>query len=190
MSDLLPPNASSGERALSLATERHAALPVPLRSLWDADTCPANLLAWLAWAFTVDEWDSNWSTAQKRAVIKASIQVHRFKGTIGAVRDALAAMSYGPRVQEWFNQAPEGDPYTFRVLLEVGQIGIPQADLVTLSTTIENTKNLRSHTERIDLSLTAAAGPVVAAAGLLGTEIVLSNYVPPKTVVNETTLVF
>lgn len=30
--------------------------PVSIRELWNPDTCPANLLPWLAWSFSVDRW--------------------------------------------------------------------------------------------------------------------------------------
>ena len=46
---LLPPNASALERKLEQATLRLGTLPVPLRELWNPDTCPAHLLPWLAW---------------------------------------------------------------------------------------------------------------------------------------------
>ena len=52
---LLPHNASPQERAIEAATARLADVPVPLRDLWNPETCPAELLPWLAWAFGVDE---------------------------------------------------------------------------------------------------------------------------------------
>lgn len=173
MSDLLPPNATGAERALSLAIERHAALAAPLRDVWDADTCPAHLLAWLAWALTVDEWDGGWTDAQKRAVIKASLNVHRFKGTIGAVREALGALASTVRVQEWFNQIPEGDAYTFKVLLTADQVGISQQSINSLYAVIERTKNLRSHLSEVQIIATTQAGPTVACCASVGSEIVV-----------------
>src|SRR5688500_13103717 len=109
MSDLLPINATPAERAMEGATSRLTDVPVPPRSMWDADTCPAALLPWLAWAFSVDEWDSSWSEAQKRASIRGSVEIHQHKGTIGAVRDAVAALGVPAQVQEWFNLSPAGD---------------------------------------------------------------------------------
>lgn len=92
---LLPGNASAGERALEQATARVGAVPVPVGDLWDPDTCPVPLLGWLAWAMSVDDWDPNWSPDAKRAVIQASYDVHRRKGTPGAVKEALRAAGYG-----------------------------------------------------------------------------------------------
>lgn len=185
MSDLLPPNATGAERALSLAIERHAAMPAPLRDVWDADTCPEHLLAWLAWALTVDEWDGSWSEEQKRAVIKASINVHRIKGTIGAVSQALSALVYTARVQEWFNQIPFGEPYTFRALIEVRQSGVVQGAMQSLPRLIQQTKNLRSHLDAIALSVTTSCESSLAAVVGVGSEIVLSNYVGPPMAVTE-----
>lgn len=192
MSDthLLPANASDGERAVSLAIERHADLPVPVRDVWNPATCPANLLAWLAWAYSVDEWDSNWSEAQKRQIIQASLDVHRHKGTIGAVKEALAALFYDARIQEWFNQLPEGNPYTFKVLLGTDQVGISQQAVQALFSVIERTKNLRSHLDEVRIIAKTTAGPQVAAVTGLGSDIRVTNYVWATVVFNETTICF
>ena len=44
---------------------------------------------WLAWALSVDTWDSNWSTEVKRAFIAESLAVHRQKCTLAAIRRVL-----------------------------------------------------------------------------------------------------
>ncbi|MCA0905133.1 phage tail protein I [Ruegeria marisrubri] len=98
MSDLptiLPPNAQAIERDLEQLSSRHKGFADPLKRLWKPQTCPENILPWLAWAFSVDKWDANWSEDAKRAAIAASVEVHRRKGTIGAVKRALAAAGYG-----------------------------------------------------------------------------------------------
>lgn len=187
MSDLLPPSATAAERALSNAIERQGNVPVLVREMWSPDTCPSSLLAWLAWAFSVDEWDPAWTDEQKRSVIKRSVEVHRYKGTIGAVQEALGALFVGARVQEWFNQLPAGDPYTFRILLEVDQAGVEQAAYASLFRVIERTKNLRSHLDEVELIVKSQAGPYVAACANMGSEIVLT-YEPAKIVCNETTI--
>lgn len=93
---LAPPNSTSPERALFGAVEEaFDAIEVPIARLWDADSCPAELLAYLAWALSVDEWDPDWPEETRRDVIRASANVHRHKGTLGAIRDAVAAAGYG-----------------------------------------------------------------------------------------------
>jgi len=111
---LLPPTATRLEHALERAMSmRISAIPVPIRTLNNPDTCPAHLLGWLAWANSVDVWDEAWPEAHKRAAIKASFFVHAHKGTIGAVRRALEALGIGLEIREWFET---GDPRgTFRI---------------------------------------------------------------------------
>jgi phage tail P2-like protein len=95
MNSLLPPNATPQETAIEAATARIAEVPVPNAALWNPATCPAALLPWLAWALSVDDWDGTWPEERQRAVISASVAVHRRKGTRGAVVAALAAAGYG-----------------------------------------------------------------------------------------------
>lgn len=92
---LLPANATPLERALGTAIARLSDMPVPLSDLWRPETCPEAHLPWLAWALSVDDWDSAWPVAVKRDVIAASVDIHRHKGTLGAVRRVLAVMGYG-----------------------------------------------------------------------------------------------
>lgn len=96
MSDtLLPHNATAAELAFEAVMREAFLLPVPLREIWNPETCPAALLPWLAGAFSVDAWDPGWSEDAKRAVISDSVMVHRRKGTVGAMRQALEASGYG-----------------------------------------------------------------------------------------------
>lgn len=90
MSDahLLPPNATPLERAMAKAGRlRHT--PEVIRTLWSPWDCPLPMLPWLAWAWSVDEWDLAWTEAQQRAMVAASMRLHQKKGTTWAVREAL-----------------------------------------------------------------------------------------------------
>lgn len=146
-------------------------VPVRVREVWNADTCPSNLLPWLAWAVSVDTWDSNWTDAQKRGAIRNSVGVHRYKGTIGAVKDAMAGLGYGVQIQEWFNQIPEGEPYTFAILLDSEQQGIAEADLQRLFALIESAKNLRSHLSEVQLQATSRCAVYVPSIAVMGHDI-------------------
>lgn len=92
---LLPPNATALERALASVIARISDVPVPIGDLWNPARCPAPLLPWLAWALSVDEWDNSWTEEVQRAVIAASVEIHRHKGTIWAMRHALVVAGYG-----------------------------------------------------------------------------------------------
>lgn len=90
---LLPPSSTPLERAIDqAAAARLAALPSVVASLWNADTCPAALLPYLAWAMSVDEWNDGWGVEKKRAVIKESRTIHQHKGTLSAIKRALTAI--------------------------------------------------------------------------------------------------
>ena len=92
---LLPATCTAAEYAMEQSTARLAAMGAPIRPLWNPDTCPAALLPWLAWALGVDEWDANWTEEAKRATIRASVEVHRHKGTVASIRKALTNAGYG-----------------------------------------------------------------------------------------------
>lgn len=183
MNSLLPPNSTTQERAIEGASARMADVPAHLRKLWNPDTCPENLLAWLAWAFSV-EFGTDWSEAQKRNAIKQSIVVRRHMGTVGAIRKTLNGLFSDVEVQEWFNQVPAGDPYTFRVLLEADQTGISLESIADAIPFINRAKNVRSHLNEIGVRVKTRCRPMVSATTVIGTDITLS-YLPPALVCSE-----
>jgi len=175
MSELLPPSSTPLERALADTVAKVSTLPTPARDLWNPDTCPVELLPWLAWAFSLDDWDVTWTPSRQRAAVKASYSVHRYKGTIGSVKDALQELGLGVQVQEWFNMVPVGAPYTYRLLLEVNQYGVSLEQLQRIQDVVENAKNLRSHMTDLALSVKAVSEVYVAAVSLSGNEIAFTE---------------
>lgn len=110
---LLPPYRGLAETALEGAVADQFPLIAPNRDLWNPATCPEELLAWLAWGLSVDDWRRAWPERVRRAVVASSVEVHRRKGTIGAVRRALGALGAAIEIREWFET---GDvPHTFRL---------------------------------------------------------------------------
>lgn len=185
---LLPINATTQERAIEGATARLSDVPVRVREVWSPDDCPSPLLPWLASQFAVDAWDVTWTDEQKRQAIKDSIAVHKRKGTIGAVKRALAAVGFPVSVQEWFNQAPAGDPFTFWLLIDSDQVPVTQAGMSGLIALLDRTKNVRSHLTAIKVSAVTRDTISVAACANIGTEITVTNYQPGAVVANETTI--
>lgn len=188
MSKLLPPNSTALEQRLAAVGATTADLPVIIRDLWSPEACPLELLPWLAWAWSADEWSDTWSERQKRDVVKGAIAVQRRKGTIGAVRESLAALGLSIRVQEWFNQTPQAAPYTFNVYVETSQASVTQPDMLRALAVIERTKNLRSHLASVLVSASSRCAPSVAVVAHIGHDITLANYVAPVLVLSETTL--
>lgn len=188
MTSLLPINATALERAAEAFGVRATDIPVLVRALWNPETCPLNLLPWLAWAWSVDSWSDDWSESQKRDTVKQALAVQRIKGTVGAVRRALGALGLPVRVQEWFNRTPTGQPYTFRLLLDVDQGALTKVDLAKVLEVVANTKNLRSQLETVLLTVTSQAELSVAVVTTLGSDLSVSNYQPPRLVINESAL--
>jgi phage tail P2-like protein len=125
---ILPASAGPVERAVLAAELARIALvdPTVVVTIWNPATCPSILLPWLAQGVSVDVWSDAWPEATKRAVIAASPGVHRHKGTLGAVRRALAAFDIESRVVEWWQDGSRRG--TFRVEL-VYRDGSPVFDI-------------------------------------------------------------
>ena len=160
MSDLLPPNATPQEHALDDATARIGAVPTPIRELWNPDTCPADLLPWLAWALSLDSWQPYWPEAVKRQRIRKAVEIARCKGTAKSVRDVVASFGDAMSLREWWQNDPPSTPHTFEILLTLGG-GAPatqefQDDVIDA---VARTKPVRSHfTFSIGTSASGALG--------------------------------
>lgn len=176
MSDLLPPNATPAERALSEAMAQVGDVPVIIKEVWNANTAPANVLPWLAWAFSVDDWDVNWTEQQKRNTIKGAVASQRIKGTIGAVKKQLAALGVDIQVQEWFNQLPPGNPYTFKLIVNTEQASVTQIGMKKIIEIVNTNKNLRSHMDLISVTANSESIVYTGAVCNIGTEITVSSY--------------
>ena len=145
---LLPGNSTAGERALEKATARIGDVPAPLRDLWNPDTCPENLLPWLAWALSIDAWKSYWPVSVKRARIKAAIAIQRSKGTAQSVRTVVGAFGGAVILREWWQQTPAGIPHTFEMVLNLTGEGGETASAQFVDDVIsevQRTKPVRSH---------------------------------------------
>lgn len=164
---LLPDNATRAERAVSESVAaRLSAIITPLRRLWDPENCPMNLLPWLAWALSVDDWDPTWPKDIRRAVVAESIEIHRRKGTPWAVRQSLVRLGFANvQILEGTNQRYDGSisyngtdtygnaygPYEFAVMLNAadavvgGTTGELSAELIAeINRRIDVAKNERS----------------------------------------------
>ncbi len=171
---LLPPNASTLLRDLEEIFGDSFDLPTLNRYVVNPDLAPAHILPWLAWALSVDDWSDSWSEQIRRNVIKASVEVHRKKGTIGALKKALQAFNYeNVKVEEWFEYG--ADPYFFRVFFDVKEPGFDINILPQVQKVIENTKNARSHLESLRAYLSAEMGLVSIASIIISKEVTSLN---------------
>lgn len=150
-SSLLPPNSTAGERALESVLSCVGELPGDLRILKNPDLCPVDLLPWLAWEYAVTYWQSDWDEEQKRAVIRAAAWQNKHRGTRGAVERALSTVGYESQMQEWFEQSPQDDPYTFIIkIMLIQDMGLDSDLLNTFIAQIFDAKNCRSLLKEIN----------------------------------------
>lgn len=171
---LLPPNATSLLKDLEAVFGDAIDLPTLNRFVNNPDEAPANILPWLAWAVSADDWSDNWPEQVRRNVIKASIEVHRRKGTIGALKKALQAFNYtNVTVEEWFNYG--ADPYFFRVFFDIVEPGFDVNILPQVQKVIESTKNARSHLETLRAYLSAEMGLMSIGSMIISKEVTSLN---------------
>ncbi len=113
MSKLLPQNSTPLERALADAHPAQASQADAIRALWNPETCPSELLPWLAWTLSVDDWSADWSERQKRDTVKIAhaVGVTRFLNPaydLDSSRRAAALAQARPDVGELLGDGPLG----------------------------------------------------------------------------------
>lgn len=169
MKSLLPLNSTQLERAIEVATDETT--EVPLRTLYNPDTCPAHLLYQLAWAWSVDRWDDTWPEEVKRSVIRSSFYVHAHKGTIGALRRVVEPFGYLIEVVEWFQTEPVGVPGTFALKIGVSDEGISEETYQELTWLIDDARPVSRHLTGLAISLETQGDLNIAVSLYEGDEI-------------------
>lgn len=184
-SPLLPPNQTTLEGAIGqLASMGHT--PEVLQRLWDAQRCPSELLPWLAWALSVDEWDESWSEAQQRAQVLGSIAMHRKKGTPWAVKEALTRA--GVEMARLVEHPQDAHWAEFDVDITVIDRPLTEQTVTRAVALIDAYKAARSHLRRLVISLGSkgiayvgafcVAGDIVTVRPLKATQINAQPLVP------------
>lgn len=168
---LLPGNSTPLERQAAQALAQIERVPIPLRQLCNPDNCPLTLLPYLAWAFSVDRWDSNWSEATKRAAIRSSRYIHAHKGTIGALRRVVEPLGYLIEVMEWWQTMPEGVPGTFSLKVGVLETGITEEKYQELERLIDDAKPVSRQLTGLAISLETQGAINIGVALYEGDEI-------------------
>lgn len=172
MTSLLPPNATAAERALEAAMRAGIDLSA-VGELWNPETCPADVLPFLAWGLAISHWDADWSEAQKRAAIADAIPFHQVKGTRAAVEQILARFHPLLSIVEWWQANPRRTPHTFEVRAPAGPGGIDASFLTTetaeaIIRDVAAAKPLRSHFDFV-FALEAQATLWMAGGFMAGT---------------------
>ncbi len=174
MTSLLPLSSTQLERAIEAALAETT--EIPLRTLYNPDTCPAHLLPWLAWTWSVDRWDSGWTEAVKRSAIRSAFYVHAHKGTIGALRRVVEPLGYLIEVIEWWQTVPQGVPGTFALKVGVLDTGITEEMYLELERLVDDAKPVSRQLTGLAISLETQGALNIGVALYEGDEI---NVYPP-----------
>lgn len=141
--------------AIAELVERHFISIKSLLIYARIDELPENLLDILAYDFKVDWWDADYSVEEKRQILKDSWDVHRHLGTKSAVEKSISAIYPNPVVKEWFEYG--GDPYHFRIELEVSGESVNPVKHQRVIDRIEYYKNVRSVLDAVEYAAGCAA---------------------------------
>lgn len=101
----------------------------------------------LAYDLHIDWYDYNYEVEIKRKLVKESVKIHAKMGTKFAVEKAVGSVYGGAKVTEWFEY--EGEPFCFKILVEVLQKGITKEETEKIKEKMKFYKNERSHCENI-----------------------------------------
>ena len=92
MSSLLPKNATDFERALESATTVN--LTTAAADYYNIDTCPTELLPYLAYQFALIRWGTQTTQAEQRNQLNAAMQLQLTKGTRQALHTLMQQLGY------------------------------------------------------------------------------------------------
>jgi phage tail P2-like protein len=151
---ILPPASTTvAEYALeavdaSLAAANPVTLIPAARSY---DLTPTAWLPYLAAERSVDEFSSSWTEARQRAVVENSFRLHQRKGTRRAMEIALAPLGYSVKVVEWFEFMPRRQPYTFRLVVNLGVEDWLAPSRSEIVRTANSTKNAHTKLQGVDV---------------------------------------
>lgn len=117
------------------------------------DTVPAEAIPFLAEQFDVLGYKGfrlAKNELEQREIIKRAIELHRFKGTLWAVKEALKAIGFGDAVVE---EHVDGHWAKFRVKIDLGSRKLDELEISDLVKMINEYKNARSHLVDISYSI-------------------------------------
>ncbi|MDA4982286.1 phage tail protein I [Acinetobacter baumannii] len=166
--NLLPPNTTAFEKKIVETTAKTTELNTNLSSLIRVDDAPADFLSILAWQFSVDRWQDDWSDEVKRAQIKNSIKVHTYKGTNFALRSIVESFGYSLTIHEWWQESPMNEPGTFQITIETNGRALTEKTSKTLVELLQDAKPLTRELKGIEINVINVQGETNVACGCYG----------------------
>lgn len=122
------------------------------------DELPEEWLDLLAWQWHADQYDLDLSLEEKRALVKRLLIIHRYKGTLYAVKVALEPFEYEVDIDEY-----TGEHHTFDISVEPVADGADLGAVVNRAVDyINSAKACSRHIRNFNLHLTAPETNVYA----------------------------
>ncbi|HJU45744.1 MAG TPA: phage tail protein [Chitinophagaceae bacterium] len=137
-----------------LVKKRFSELELDKLLVYLIDTVDSDAIPYLAEQFDVLGYKGfklATTEADQREIIKRSIELHRYKGTLWAVREALTSIGFGDAV---IVEHVDDHWAKFRVTIELGGRALSITEIDELVKMISEYKNTRSHLADLSYTLT------------------------------------
>ena len=155
------------------------------------EAVPLRWLPYLAEERSVDEFSSAWPEERQRAVTKASLGLHRIKGTRASLVRGLQPMGYAAKVVEWFEVIPPRRAYTFRVSITIdGARTWLAADRKALIRAANKAKNLHTKLEAVEFYRPVGPAALYVGGVLRRHRQLLIGSLPPVTSIQTIAMTF
>lgn len=175
---LLPQSEDDKLKAIDLAYEiRVARLKQELQvisTLAYPKKADEEYLPYLAHSHQVDFWSMDLTLDEKREIIDFSINLHREKGTLFAVKEVLKRLNIDVKFYEWDKY--EGLPYHFKIDVDFLNRPVEEKDLLLIEEFVEIYKNTKSILELININIKTNLKEKYAMATITGEEIEVLPY--------------
>ncbi|MGO1000825.1 phage tail protein I [Lysobacter sp. CA196] len=170
----MPPPLAQDERSIAIAqlAARLQGIDLTPVLVYLIDTVDASALPALGEQFHVmgyEGWLFADTDTARRRLLKRAIELHRYKGTRWALDQVLVTLGLDGRIREWFEYG--GQPYRFRVEVDLVGRGIDEAAYNALLALIDEYKNVRSHLDALRLFLTNRSPIPTLASATFGGEV-------------------
>lgn len=113
---LMPANSSPLEKALDLGFGQLLdRIEPPFPELMNPTATPSAFLPYLAADRGVSEWSAEAAETEKRLTVQLAWPTARQAGTRQALENAAKGLRLIPEIRAWYEQTPQGQPYSFSV---------------------------------------------------------------------------
>lgn len=127
----------------------------------EIDKLPESVLDALAYDFNVEWYDYEGTLEEKRNTISGCMNIHKSKGTKGAILTALKSVYDDVQVQEWFEYG--GEPFHFKIIIKHSHSGFEK--LTRLLQKVKYYKNARSYLDETIFEMDMSPPPATAYFG-------------------------